>query len=137
VNRAPEVVSRIEELGGYLELAADGGIRYRVPKDNPEAQALLEAVKAEKQNLLAYLRARPALPPSVRLVSWNLKDPPVAIETCAVVTDPVLFARTTVEQLGIALAEPRRWVGWSVLQLIDRLAQVGVVVRLEDESRVQ
>ena len=128
MNRTPEVVSRIEELGGYLALDADGGIRYRVPKDSPEAQALLATVRAEKQNLLAYLRARPALPPSVRLVSWNLKDPPVAIETCAIVTDPALFACTTLEQLGVALAEPSRWVGWTVPQLIDRLAQVGVVV---------
>jgi hypothetical protein len=137
VNRAPEVVSRIEELGGYLALDADGGIRYRVPKDNPEAQALMETVRAEKQNLLAYLRTRSALPPGVRLVSWNLKDPPVAIETCAVVTGPALFVRTTLEQLRIALVEPRRWVGWSVPQLIDRLAQVGVIVVLEKKGGVQ
>ena len=108
-----------------------------MPKDSPEAQALLEKVKAEKQHLLAYLRALPALPPSVRLVSWNLKDPPVAIETCAVITDPALFARTTVEQLRIALAHPTRWVGWSVPQLIDRLAQVGAVVALEKKGGVQ
>lgn len=134
---APEVVSRIEELGGYLAADADGGIRYRVPKGNPEAQALLETVKTEKQNLLAYLRARrtvPAMPPCVRLVSWNLKSPPVAIETCAVVVDPALFASRTLEQLRISLAQPKRWVGWSVPQLIDRLAQVGVVVALKENG---
>jgi len=140
VNRAPEVVSRIEELGGYLALDVDGGIRYRVPKDSLEAQALLETVKTEKQNLLSYLRARltvPTMPPSVRLVSWNLKDPPVAVETCAAVFDPALFARRTLEQLRVALENPKRWVGWSVPQLIDRLAQVGVVVTLEEKGRVQ
>jgi hypothetical protein len=135
VNWAPEVVSRIEELGGYLALEIDGSIRYRVPKGNPEAQALLETIKTQKQNLVSYLRARPVLPPGVRLVSWNLKEPPVAIETCAVVTDPALFVRATVEQLGVALAHPGRWVGWSVPQLIDRLAQVGVVVMLEKKLR--
>jgi hypothetical protein len=134
VNRVSEIVSRVEALGGYLSLDGDGGIRYRVPKDNPEAQALLATVKTEKQNLLNYLRTRPALPPSVRLISWNLKDPPVAIETCGVVTDPALFARATVEQLKIALAHPGRWVGWSVPQLLDRLAQVGIVVKLEQTS---
>jgi hypothetical protein len=75
--------------------------------------------------------AIPTLPDGVRLVKWNLKAPPVAIEACAVVVNPVLFARTTLEQLGIALAHPERWVGWSVPQLIDRLAQVGVLVTLE------
>jgi hypothetical protein len=137
VNRAPEVVSRIEELGGYLALDADGGIRYRVPKDHPEAKALLETVRAEKQNLLAYLQTRPRLPFSIRVVSWDLKKPPVLIETCAVVTDPVLFVRSTLEQLRIAIEEPRRWVGWTVPQLIDRLGQVGVIVTLESRGDAQ
>ena len=130
MNRVPEVVSRIEELGGYLALDIEGGIRYRVPKDNPEAQALLKTVKAEKQNLLAYLRTRPALPPGVRLINWNLKEPPVAIATCSVVVDSQSFARSTLEQLRLALANPKRWVGWTVPQLIDRLEQVGVTVAL-------
>ena len=38
--------------------------------------------------------------------------------------DPSLFARTTIEQLRAALANPKRWVGWSVRQLLDRLHQV-------------
>ena len=38
------------------------------------------------------------------------------------------------EQLGVALAQPKRWVGWSTPQLIDRLAQVGVIVTLESEG---
>jgi hypothetical protein len=66
-------------------------------------------------------------------VKWSLKDPPVAIETCAVVTEPALFASTTLEQLRVALANPKRWVGWSVSQLIERLAQVGVTVVLEND----
>lgn len=79
------------------------------------------------------LAAVSPIPPGVRLIEWKLKEPPVAIETCAVVTDSGLFARTTLEQLRVALAEPKRWVGWSVPQLIDRLAQVGVSVALEDQ----
>jgi hypothetical protein len=73
VSRAPEVVSRIEELGGYLALDADGGIRYRVPKDSLEAHALLEAAKAEKQALIAYLRARQTPEP--------VTGPPTACQT--------------------------------------------------------
>jgi hypothetical protein len=143
VNRAPEVISRIEKLGGYLALDADGGIRYRVPKGNQEAQALLGVVRAEKEALLVYLQNRqarqtaPALPPGVRLVKWNLKKPPVAIEVCSIVVNPSLFARCTLEQLRIALTEPKRWIGWTVPQLIDRLAQVGVTVALELENRLQ
>lgn len=57
----------------------------------------------------------------------------MAIESCAVVTDTALFARTTLEQLRAALAQPKRWVGWSVPQLVDRLAQVGVLVTVESK----
>lgn len=77
-----------------------------------------------------------AMPPGVRLIEWELKGPPIAFETCAVVFDPALFAFTTLEQLRIALAQPKRWVGWSIPQLIDRLAQVGVRVALEQQTRV-
>jgi hypothetical protein len=56
------------------------------------------------------------------------------IETSAVVVNPALFAQTTLEQLTTALASPERWIGWSVPQLIDRLAQVGVFVKLGKEE---
>jgi hypothetical protein len=87
-----------------------------------------------RSEVAVYLKARRAIPPmpeGIRLISWNLKDPPVAIEMCAVVTGPALFAKTTLEQLRVALENPKRWVGWSIPQLIDRLAQVGVIVALE------
>jgi hypothetical protein len=74
---------------------------------------------------------RHAVPSGIRLVSWNLMRPPIAIESYSVVVEPDLFARTTLEQLRIALAEPRRWVGWTVLQLIERLVQVGVTVTVD------
>ena len=76
------------------------------------------------------------IPPGVRLVKWNLNEPPMAIDVRSVVVNSSLFAHTTLTQLGIALAEPKRWVGWTVPQLIDRLAQIGVVVILDEESRL-
>ncbi len=57
MNRAVEIVSRIEKLGGCLVVDADGGIRFRLPKDNLEAMGLLEAARAERESILAYLRA--------------------------------------------------------------------------------
>jgi hypothetical protein len=129
----PAVVSRLEEVGGRLLLDGDR-IRYSIPKGSANARALLEIVKAEKQALVSYLRARAVAPPMPRgvvLMEWTLKEPPVAIETYAVVTNSDLFARMTLEHLRIALSEPKRWVGWSVEQLIDRLVQVGVRVTVD------
>lgn len=76
----------------------------------------------------------PTVPVGVRLLTWDLKEPPVAIDTCSIVTDPALFATATLTQLRTAIANPKRWVGWSVPQLIDRLAQVGVTVALETDK---
>jgi len=77
----------------------------------------------------------PEMPPGVRLVAWNLREPPVLIETSAVVVNPALFARTMLTQLTTALANPKSWIGWSAPQLIDRLAQVGVFVKLAKEEK--
>lgn len=79
----------------------------------------------------------PSMPSDVRLIEWMLKEPPIAIETCAVVTGAALFARSTLEQLRVALENPKRWVGWTVPQLIDRLAQVGVRMSLEYEQKIR
>lgn len=57
MNRAPEIVSRIEKLGGCLAVDGDGTIRFRLPKDNPEARTLLEEARADKESIFAYLRA--------------------------------------------------------------------------------
>jgi hypothetical protein len=76
-----------------------------------------------------------AIPPGVRLIEWNLKDP-VPIETCAIVAVPALFAESTLAQLAIALAQPKRWVGWSVPQLIDRLSQVGVQIEIDSMTKL-
>jgi hypothetical protein len=139
VNRAPAVVSRIEELGGYLALDADGSIRYRVPKDSPEAQALLATVRAEKQNLLTYLRARPALnapamPKGVRLIRWKLKGAPVALDMYSLVVDVPKFIAEELRALDSRLNNP--WTihgGFTVPQMLNRLAQAGVEVELEHQ----
>ena len=134
-----EIVSRLEEAGGVLELAGSH-IRYRVPSGNSEIRNFLAELRRRRSEVMAFLKtrnAKPQMPAGVRLLEWNLKKPPVAIETCAIVTDTALFAHTTLEQLRTALTQPKRWVGWSVPQLIDRLAQVGVTVALESTDKLR
>jgi hypothetical protein len=79
--------------------------------------------------------AIPPMPLGVCLLTWRLREPPVVIDTCSVVIDPYRFALTTLEQLRLATAEPGRWVGWTVPQLVDRLHQVGVHVALAGNLR--
>ena len=136
MSSAEQVIACIEAAGGALAICGD-----RIYCRLPEAAApLLEELRVRREEVLIILRARSATPPvpmGVRLISWDLKNPPVLIEMSGVVTDPEKFARTTLDQLRAALDNPKRWVGWSVTQLIERLAQVGVTVLLEKELSPQ
>jgi hypothetical protein len=134
-----EVINEIETVGVALRLDGES-VRIWYPDERlrtkvAEQVELLRRHRAEIVQLLKFRSASPAMPSGVRLVQWNLINPPVLIETFAVVTDSALFAKTTLVQLRLALGRPSRWVGWSVPQLINRLAQVGVIVALEHEER--
>jgi len=133
-----QAVTEVETFG--VELRLDGRkvlMRFPAAEVREELKGRVAFLRAHRDEVSDFLRERanpPAMPPGAYLVSWNLKEPPIAIEICSIVTNPALFARTTLEQLRIALAYPKRWVGWSVPQLIDRLAQVGVTVEIESKG---
>jgi hypothetical protein len=136
MSSAEQVIRGIEAAGGVLTIHGDR-IRCRLPED---ASPMLEELRARREEVLLVLRQRgvaPSMPGGVRLAQWNLKDPPILIESSAVVTEPAVFARATLEQLRSAIDNRKRWVGWSVPQLIERLAQVGVSVVLEKEITIR
>jgi len=130
-----DVVSEVEAAGIAFRLDGEK-VRVWYPDDKrrEELAGQIALLRDQRAEVAAYLRARstvPQMPPGVRLIEWNLRKPPVAIETCAVVVDPALFAQSTLAQLRRALENPKCRVGWSVPQLIDRLRQVGAVVTLD------
>lgn len=134
-----QTVSMIEAAGATFRLDGEKvRVRYCNEEQRKELAGKVAFLRDHRAEVTAFLKIRgtiPMMPPGVRLIHWNLKKSPVAIESCAVVTDTALFARTTLEQLRVALTQPKRWVGWSVPQLVDRLAQVGVFVELEAGTR--
>jgi hypothetical protein len=133
---AHDVIDRIEAAGGVLTLQGDR-IRCRLPED---ACLLLDELRARRDEVFELLRQRadiPTMPKGVRLLLWKLKDPPLSLENFAVVTNPAVFVRATIEQLRVAVNNPKRWVGWSPAQLVERLAQAGVLVALDAEVEVR
>src|SRR4029077_6879980 len=109
MSSAEQVIKGIEAVGGGLTIQGDR-IRCRLPEG---ASSLLEELRARREEVLIVLRHRgeaPSMPRGVQLVQWNLKHPPILIESSAVVTDPALFARATLEQLRSAIDNRRRWV---------------------------
>ena len=125
-----DIVSRLEAAGGTLTLDGER-IRYSIPSGDAAARGLLAELRERKPEVSYLLRVRAATPPGVRIIGWNLKEPPVAIEYYAVVIDPAKFAVATLEELRERLTKSKRKDGWTVPQLIERLAQVGVTVVLE------
>ena len=135
-----EVLTEIEAAGATLRI--EGNKVRIVFVDDLQRNRLAHQVsflRQHRDDVMEWLKARatvPEMPTGIRLLHWKLKEPPVAIEMCAVVTDPAQFARITLEQLAISVSEPGRWVGWTVPQLVDRLAQVGVGVRVGSHGMV-
>lgn len=75
----------------------------------------------------------PPMPKGVRLLQWAPQLPPVAIESWAVVNDVPQFIQVTLRQLQAAMAGKNWRAGnRSVRELVERLEQVGVKVRVEE-----
>jgi hypothetical protein len=75
------------------------------------------------------------MPQGVRLVRWEPKAAPVAIDVCSVVVDVPRFIESELRALDSRLNSP--WTihgGFTVPQMLDRLAQAGVEVELEPKG---
>jgi hypothetical protein len=91
-------------------------------------------LRDHRAEVAAFLKTRgviPAMPPGVRLVHWEPKPAPVILTHYAVVTDVFRFISMTLLELKAALAGKRWQAGHrSVRELVDRLEQCGVTLRL-------
>jgi hypothetical protein len=136
---AVEVLAEAEAMGLHLRLV-DGKVKALFAADDRVRVApVLERLRTNRDEVADVLRRRadaPSMPPGVQLLSWKLREPPIAIERWSVVNDAALFAHNTLEQLEAALAG-KNWLAgnWSVRELVERLEQVGVVVRVEADCQ--
>ena len=130
-----EAVAEAESQGIYLRLV-DGRLKVNFPVSaQKSAEPLLERLRSYRSEVVEVLRQRssiPPLPPGVRALAWEPKEPPVVLERWSVVTDVPVFIRATLMQLDAAI-EGKQWLAgnWSVQELIDRLEQVGVKLALD------
>jgi hypothetical protein len=139
VEISPEIAA-IHCAGATLSLEGNEVyILYQNELQREQLARQVSVLRAHRAEVMEWLQEQstiPPMPPGVCLVRWCLKEPPVDIEVCAVVTEPARFARITLAQLALALADPKRWFGWTIPQLIERLHQVGVDVVLEPDIKV-
>jgi hypothetical protein len=128
---AIEVLHAVEEAGGSLALNG-GQIKYTIPK---RAEWLVPELKQHREELIGLLReggTPQPMPPGVRLLKWEPKNPPIAIVRMGIVSNVPKFIAATLLQLQARLEGKDFLAGnWSLRELVDRLEQVGVVVKVE------
>jgi hypothetical protein len=129
---ANEIIRTVENAGGELWVAGET-LRYRLPES---ASSLVDEIRVSKWELLDLLHKRPLMPAGVRLMRWEPAIPPVRLNGFSIVTNTEIFIRRTLEQMGARLAGNDWQAGnWSLTELIERLAAVGVTVALMNNSR--
>ena len=110
---APELLEAVQNLGGSLTLSGE----------------------QHREELIGLLREEatpPPMPPGVRLLSWEPKTPPIAIVHMGIVSNVDKFVTATLLQLRARLEGKDFLAGnWSLRELVDRLEQVGVAVKVE------
>ena len=101
---------------------------------------LIARIKDHKPEILRALAtpASPLLPKGVRLVRFEPKAPPVAIDVCSVVVDVSKFIQVELRALDARLINPRKiHAGFTIPQMLDRLRQVGLEVELEGKGKAE
>jgi len=126
-----EVLHAVEKAGGSVALLG-GQIRYIPPKPS---EWLIPELRQQRAEMIALLQGRAALssmPPGVRLVRWDPKQPPILLERCSVVIDVEKFISATLAQIRARL-EGRDFAAgnWPLRELVERLEQVGVEVEVD------
>src|ERR1700736_6417705 len=99
---AIELLNAVENVGGSLVLNG-GQIKYTIPK---RATWLISELKQNREAVIGLLRegkTPPPMPPGVRLLKWDPKDPPVAIVHMGIVNNVDKFIGATVRQLRARL----------------------------------
>jgi hypothetical protein len=77
----------------------------------------------------------PPLPAGVRLIRYEPKVPPVAIDVCSVVQDVEQFIQIELQELSARLHSPVQIRGgWGVFTILDRLRQVGLELEIDTKG---
>jgi hypothetical protein len=135
-----DIVSEVEIAGVAFQLEGER-VHVEYPDDEcrEELAEQIAFLRARRAEVIAFLKTRSVVPPmpeGVRLVRWEPKSGPVAIDVCSVVVDVAKFIHSELRALDSRLNNP--WTihgGFTVPQMLDRLAQAGLEVELEPKGK--
>jgi len=109
--------------------------------------ALVSELRARREEALQLVRERgnvvptaqeieKLLPPSVKVVRYEPKTPPVAVAPVSIVTDVGKFIRAYLADLGIRLNGPGLYCAPPLTDILSKLADVGLELQIEEAPGV-
>ena len=136
-----EILVQAESAGAEFRLEGEE-VRISYPDDKCRAELSeqIALLRDHRDEVRAFLKARNPwlpylMPKGVRLVDWQPKCAPVAIDVCTVVVDVHKFVQAELQALDSRLNNPSViHGGFTVPQMLDRLRQAGVTVELDPKG---
>lgn len=135
-----DVIDRLAELG--CAIRAEGTrLKVRGP-DLPEVAELVTKLHARRDDALAILRdsastppsleeVQAALPPGVRLLSYEPKQAPFAVAPVSIVSNAGTFYRAYLRDLKARLERPNGRHCPPLVDILTKLADAGLELTLE------
>jgi hypothetical protein len=132
-----DLVNEVETTGVAFQLEGERvHVEYPDDERREELAGRIALLRARRDEVIAYLKTRSAIPPmpeGVRLVRWEPKPAPIALTRVEIVNDVSRFVTMTLMELKAALAG-KRWLAGnrSVRELIERLSECGIAVEVDE-----
>lgn len=136
-----DIVVEVETAGVAFQLEGERvHVEYPDDERREELAGRIALLRARRDEVIAYLKARSAIPPmpeGVRLVRWEPKAAPIALTRVEIVTNVSRFVTMTLLELKAALVG-KRWLAGSrsVRELIERLEECGVIVEVNEPNLI-
>jgi len=131
-----DVVSEIEIAGVAFQLEGERvHVEYPDDERREELAGRIAWLRARRDEVIAYLKSRSAIPPmpeGIGLVRWEPKPAPIALTRVEIVTDVPRFVTMTLLALKASLMG-NLWLAGnrSPRELIERLDECGVLVEVK------
>ncbi len=134
-------IDRLRELGGELFLQGET-IRYRIPADSEEAHEVIAELRRNRDALAAMLQDREnnppslaevkaALPPGVRLVSYQPEQAPFAVAPISIVTNAGKFFRAYLRDLRWRMEHQDGYAAPPLADVLSKLSDAGLQLNLK------
>lgn len=139
-----DALDRVAQAGGSLWLSGEK-IKLCLPEDCGDSAKIVEALRRDRQAVIAMLRdieskppsleeVKAMLPPGVQVLKYQPRTPPFAVAPVSVVTNAGRFFRAYLRDMAWRLEHPKAYACAPLHEILAKLAEAGVELEI-DASR--